>query len=71
MRKTALQKMVQKVNGERPIEELLRDLYVMRRHTDQEIADAWGVERATVQQWRTQFGVSREERPPVEPLGAA
>lgn len=70
MRKTPLMKMVQKING-RPIEDLLRELYVAKRHTDQEIAEAWGVERATIQQWRAQFGISRSDRDPVDPLVAA
>ena len=66
MRKTPLQQLVQE-RTKRPVEELLRDLYVEKRYSDQEIATALGdaVTRATVQQWRQQFGI---ERPPVEPL---
>lgn len=44
------------------IETLLRDLYVTRRWTDQEIADHVGVARATVRTWRAQLGVNRSER---------
>lgn len=67
MRKTPLQLLVQERTG-RDIEDLLRDLYIDRRHSDQEIAAAFGepVTRATVQQWRTQLGITRDARPPIE-----
>lgn len=67
MRKTPLQLLVQERTG-REIEGLLRELYVERRHSDQEIATAFGepVTRATVQQWRERFGISRDDRPALE-----
>jgi transposase len=46
-------------------EELVRDLYLTRRHSDQEIADAIGVSRTLVRQWRARWGIAREDRPPV------
>jgi hypothetical protein len=68
MRKTPSQLLVQE-RTKRDIEELLRELYVDKRYSDQEIALALGgtVTRASVQQWRRQFGI---ERPPIEPLVA-
>ncbi len=72
MRKTPLQMLVQE-RTKRPVEELLRELYVDRRFTDQEIAAALGVgiTRAAIQQWREQFGISRDDRPAIEPLVSA
>jgi predicted transcriptional regulator len=68
MRKTHAQLLVQE-RTDREIEELLRELYVEKRYSDQEIATALGdtVTRAAVQQWRRRFGI---ERPPIEPLVA-
>jgi hypothetical protein len=54
--------------------ELLRELYVQRRWTDQEIAahvsrPEASVSRATVRNWRGEFGISRAERAAVlEPI---
>lgn len=70
MRKTPLQLLVQE-RTKRPIEELLRELYVEKRHSDREIAESIGVTRAAVQQWRESFGISRDDRDPLEPLVAA
>lgn len=64
MRKTPLQLLVQERTG-RVLEELLRELYVDKGRTDSEIAQAIGVTRAVVQQWRSQMGI---KRPPLEPL---
>lgn len=68
MRKTPLQRLVQERTG-RPIEDLLRELYVEKRYSDQEIATALGgdIQRATIQQWREQYGITRA---PIEPLVA-
>lgn len=71
MRKTPLQLLVQERNSGRPIEELLRELYVDRRHSDQEIAKALGLTRAAVQAWRSQFGITRADREPLPPLVSA
>lgn len=64
--RTPLQLLVQERTG-RPIEDLLRDLYVEKGRTDAEIAQAIGVTRAVVQQWRSQMGIKRE---PLESLVA-
>jgi transposase len=47
------------------IELVVRELYVDKRHSDQEIADALGVNRVTVTKWRKRWGITRDERPPV------
>lgn len=59
--KSAAQRLVQRVTG-RDLTEYLREQYVNRRLTDQEIADELGVERATITLWRKQTGVDRAER---------
>lgn len=72
-RKTPLQLLVQERTG-RDIEALLRELYVDKRYSDQEIADAFAaaigdgdlLTRGTVQQWRERFGIARDARPPLE-----
>ncbi len=64
MRKTLAQTLVQRHTG-RDIEELLRELYVDRRHSQQEIGDFLGISRGTVQQWLDQFGISRADREPL------
>ena len=50
----------------REVPDLLRELYVGKRHSQQEIADALDVSRAQVQYWLQQFGISRDDRAPVE-----
>lgn len=62
--KTPLQQQIE-LRFERDLGEMLRELYVAKRHSDQEIADYLSVTRAAVQQWRVQFGISRHDRPPV------
>lgn len=52
----------------RPVDELLRELYVDKRHTQGEIATALGVSRSLVKDWLQEYGISREDRPPLEPL---
>ena len=49
----------------RGIDELLRDLYIDRRHSQQEIADAIGVSRELVKQWLAEYGITRDDRPAV------
>ena len=46
----------------RELEPLLRELYVDKRHTQDEIAEALGVHRITVLKWLQDFGVTRPER---------
>lgn len=62
--KSTVQKLVQQRNG-RDLAGHLRELYVDRRLTDQEIGDAWGVHRMTIVQWRKQFGIDRSQRTAV------
>jgi DNA-binding transcriptional regulator LsrR (DeoR family) len=50
----------------RPVPELLRELYVERRHTQQEIADALGVSRMAINAWLQKYRITREDRGPVE-----
>lgn len=47
------------------IERVIRELYVDRRHSDQEIADALGVNRVTVTKWRRRWDIRRDDRPAV------
>lgn len=46
-------------------DELIRELYVERRHTQKEIAEALGVSRSLVAKWLIELGLSRDDRPPV------
>lgn len=77
-----MQRMVNKSFAKRLVTErtnrdprdLLQELYVERRHSQQEIADFFasiGVEisRATVSGWLLDYGISREARGPVELKG--
>jgi uncharacterized protein YjcR len=48
------------------IESVIRDLYLEKRHSDQEIAEALGVNRVTVTKWRKRWGITRDDRGPVE-----
>lgn len=50
----------------REVDELLRELYLGKRYSQQEIADALGVSRSLVMDWLNQYGIRREDRPPVE-----
>jgi DNA-binding MarR family transcriptional regulator len=64
MRKTPTQRMLERSTG-RDTGELLRELYVEKRHSQVEIGEALGISRGAVQQWLDQFGISRDERAPV------
>jgi hypothetical protein len=59
--KSTVQRLVQLRTG-RDLEEHLRELYVERRLTDQEIAGLLGVHRMTVGEWRREFGIDRSAR---------
>jgi arginine repressor len=55
---------------ERDLEELLRELYVEKRHSQQEIAAALTakgvkVSRSAVKEWLADFGITRDDRPAV------
>lgn len=49
----------------RPLDQALRELYIDRRHSQQEIADALGVSRSLVREWLTDFGIHRDDRAAV------
>ena len=49
----------------REIESLLREMYLERRYSQQEIADALSVSRSLVMEWLAEFQISRADRPPV------
>lgn len=70
MRKSPTLELVRRSTGREPAD-LLRELYIDRRLSDQEIADAISrtadhpIGRATVQAWRAAFGITRDDRPAV------
>lgn len=49
----------------RDIPDALRDLYVERRHTQEEIAAAFGVSRTLLRDWLAEYGITRGERQAV------
>lgn len=49
----------------REVADLLRELYVDKRHTQEEIARALGVTRPTVAMWLREFGINRTDRSAV------
>lgn len=60
--KSRAQQVVEQRTG-RELPELLRELYVGKRWTDQEIADHLEVgSRTTILAWRQDFGISRADR---------
>jgi hypothetical protein len=69
MRKTLAERLLERSTG-REMEGLLRELYVDKRHSDREIADALGVDRALIQMWRTKYGITRDGRRPIVIEGA-
>jgi DNA invertase Pin-like site-specific DNA recombinase len=64
-RKSYAKELVRQRTG-REVVEVLRDLYVEKRHTQQEIADALGVSRMAIGSWLAEYGITRDDRPPVE-----
>lgn len=67
MRKSPTLELVRIGTGRDP-RELVRELYVERRHSDREIADAlteaagFDISRAAVQAWRKSWGITRDDR---------
>lgn len=49
----------------RNVDELLHELYVTKRHSAQEIADALEVSRMTIANWLREYGITREDRAAV------
>lgn len=50
---------------QRDVPDLLRELYVEKRHSQAEIAQALGVHRMTVNEWLREYGITRDDRPAV------
>jgi DNA invertase Pin-like site-specific DNA recombinase len=63
-RKSHAKTLVRRTTG-REVDDLLRELYVDRRHSQEEIAEALGVHRLTIGLWLREYGITREERPAV------
>lgn len=63
-RKSDTMELVRIRTGRDP-EQLVRELYVEQRHSDREIAEALGIARVTVNEWRAKWGITRDERPAV------
>jgi len=68
--KSYAQELVRKSTG-RAVDELLRELYVEKKHSQEEIARALGVSRVTIAGWLAEYGISRDDRDTLEPLVAA
>lgn len=62
--KSHAQLLVQERTG-REVSELLRELYVEKRHSQQEIAAALSLSRSAVRLWLDEYGITRDERAPV------
>lgn len=69
-RNTTTQKLLHAVTG-RPVEELLREMYLEKRLTQAEIAESLGVSRWTVINWLSAYGISRDDRETPPPVVAA
>lgn len=64
-RKSYAKELVRRTTG-REVADVLRELYVDKRHTQQEIADALGVSRMAIGSWLAEYGISRDDRPALE-----
>jgi AraC-like DNA-binding protein len=60
-RKSARQELVELRTG-RELPDMLRELYIERRWTDEEIATELRVSRSTVSEWRQRFDINRADR---------
>lgn len=61
---TYAQKLVRERTGRDP-QELVRELYIDKRHSQEEIARAVGVTRSTLSGWLREWGITRDDRPAV------
>lgn len=59
--KSPLQMLVEERTG-RDLSELLRELYITKRHTQREIAGALKVSRSAVKGWLEDLGITRDDR---------
>lgn len=69
-RNTHAKRVVTLVTG-REVDDVLRDMYLDKRYTQEEIAKALDVSRDTVIRWLAEYGISRDDRPAIEPLVSA
>jgi DNA-binding XRE family transcriptional regulator len=65
--KSYAQELVRQRTG-RDVEELLRELYVDKKHSQEQIAKALGVSRGAIVAWLTEFGISRDDREQLMPM---
>jgi plasmid maintenance system antidote protein VapI len=66
MAKVAWAQRAVKLRTGREVPDVLREMYVDRRFTQQEIADALGVHRVTVNEWLRLYDISRADREPAD-----
>jgi DNA invertase Pin-like site-specific DNA recombinase len=62
--KSHAKELVRRTTGREP-DDVLRELYVVRRHSQEEIAEALGIHRMTVGLWLREYGITRDDRPAV------
>ena len=67
--KSYAKEMVRRSTG-REIPDLLRELYVEKRHSQEEIARALDINRMTVGAWLSEYGISRLDRHAVSLEGS-
>ena len=65
-RKSYAKELVRRTTGREDLRALLRELYVDKRHSQAEIAQALGVSRMAIGAWLREYDISREDRGPVE-----
>jgi DNA invertase Pin-like site-specific DNA recombinase len=58
-------KQLVRLKHNREPQDILRELYVDKRHSQEEIARSLGVTRVTVAAWLLEYGISRDDRKPV------
>ena len=53
----------------REVGDLLRELYIERRYSQEEVATALGVGRETAVRWMAEYGIHRADRAPASVEG--